>query len=706
MNYFYIQVNRNSLVAVVTAARMTQRLEPDRLEGVTRDSGETPLDDGSWFRAADRWDALVYDVPDGTMADHDYLTFDALLSDPGTVLFQMDLVEESGGLLAGVRRYLPGIDPATRAFSLAYRLLPQCSARIRLPLDHVELDTWMFPREGAWLRPVVGGQRIDLEDVDRIRIEIYRKHADVARWCQTPLAFTEEEPEPIEDPVLPEGTLLDKLGQSRLYDWPERTSSEQQLVSRLRSQHEAAESYTWPEEYSAWGGGSERRFEATGYFRVERTADRWVLVDPDGHPFWSSGVVGVRGCVKTNYRGLEDALEWIPERGGRYGDALGNAHCDDTDYDPPEVLNYLAANFIRAFPDDDWWDAWRTATEGQLHRFGFNTIGSHSERPFSRDSEMPYVRTLDLRFPRSKEITMDFPDVFDDSFVEDAEGIAEQLAETSDDPAMVGYFLGNEPSWLVRQGADETPAVGMLYETSTCKSREGLATYLEQKYDGSLQDAWGIEKSYDDLRESEWNCSLPDVALSDLREFSKIMVSRYYDVICRECEKVDGNHLNFGTRFLAPPPVWMRDVVSKFDALSFNTYTTGIPGIFEDLAEEAGVPLLVTEWSFGALDVGTASGGACETESQIARSERFRIFLENAISNPKCIGAHYFRLYDLSALGRTDGETDNAGLLDVCHRPYYPMLHQSKRAHARMYELLDGEVEPYDAPSLDIKQWQ
>jgi len=41
---------------------------------------------------------------------------------------------------------------------------------------------------------------------------------------------------------------------------------------------------------SAYGGDTRRTFDATGFFRLERTDERWWLVDPNGAAFISIGV--------------------------------------------------------------------------------------------------------------------------------------------------------------------------------------------------------------------------------------------------------------------------------------------------------------------------------------------------------------------------------------------------------------------------------
>jgi hypothetical protein len=63
------------------------------------------------------------------------------------------------------------------------------------------------------------------------------------------------------------------------------------------------------------------------------------------------------------------------------------------------------------------------------------------------------------------------------------------------------------------------------------------------------------------------------------------------------------------------------------------------------------------------------------------------------------VGAHYFTLYDQSALGRFDGENYNIGFLDVCNRPYEPLAQAARASHERLYEVAVGQIQPYeDAP--------
>jgi hypothetical protein len=98
----------------------------------------------------------------------------------------------------------------------------------------------------------------------------------------------------------------------------------------------------------------------------------------------------------------------------------------------------------------------------------------------------------------------DFPDVFYPDFPQAAQAFAEPLRETAADPALIGYFLMNEPTWGF---ARETPAAGMLFNTPACFSRQALADFMQRKYqqDEALAAAWEVPATFSLLRKGAWD---------------------------------------------------------------------------------------------------------------------------------------------------------------------------------------------------------
>jgi hypothetical protein len=160
---------------------------------------------------------------------------------------------------------------------------------------------------------------------------------------------------------------------------------------------------------------------------------------------------------------------------------------------------------------------------------------------------------------------------------------------------------------------------------------------------------------------------------------------------------VDPHHLNLGVRYYTVPPPWAAAGMRHFDVFSMNCYRERVPADeTRQIAELLGMPVMVGEWHFGALDVGLPASGIGHVPDQAARGQAFRVYVEDAAAQPWCVGVPYFTLYDESALGRFDGENWNIGFVDVCNRPYAPLAEAARTTHERLYGVATGELAPYD----------
>ena len=663
-------------------------LKPEGMVGkMSSEAGETPIPGAMWYAGQEVGDGLSYRLPMGALAGARYLTADLLVDGNRSVAFTLQLQEGEGG----------------PSFSLHFSALNQCQARMRVPLEAVDQNRWRYDREGAWLKPRCGGDRVDLNRVDRMAVTISMKSDRPARFCLTPITATADEPAKLTKPILPKGVLMDKLGQSALHEWPAKSRSQEEVTQRLRAQLAAAGTQRFPEGFSRWGGCKGVRFEPTGFFRTFHDGRRWWLVDPEGYAFWSAGMDCVGVDTDAAYDGLESALAWMPDR-KEYAEALhdrwGGLH----------FVNYLAANLIRAFGSDatprsseaaslrstSWYGKWSAIALGELRRLGFNTVANWSDWRIAKAAGFPYVRPLDYAYEGStRRIFRDFPDVFDPAFGDEAAEFAKQLEETKGDPAFIGYFLMNEPNWGFAQ---ETPAVGMLFNTPSCHTRRALADHLKGKHgsDAGLSAAWRMEVKLSQVAEGEWTARLTEQAEAELEAFSTVMVERLFTGLSDACKKVDPEHLNLGARYYTVPPKWALDGMTCFDVFSVNGYTQRIRPELAELSEYVQRPVMIGEWHFGALDAGLPASGIGHVRDQKARGQAYRVYLEDAAAKPWCVGVHWFTLYDESALGRFDGENWNIGFLDVCNRPYEEIGAAARASHERLYEVARGEAKPYD----------
>jgi len=117
-----------------------------------------------------------------------------------------------------------------------------------------------------------------------------------------------------------------------------------------------------------------------------------------------------------------------------------------------------------------------------------------------------------------------------------------------------------------------------------------------------------------------------------------------------------------------------------------------------DFIRDAGVdlPILIGEFHCGALDRGLPATGLKAVENQYERGVMWRYFVEKCAAHPYGVGAHWFQYNDQFCLGRFDGENYQIGMVDVCMQPYKELIEAARESSARLYQVKNGEVPPYD----------
>jgi hypothetical protein len=639
------------------------------LGGLKEVEGPDYISGAQWYEGHSVQDGLAFHFPAGSLLGQKYITTDMLADGNHTVKFMIVLQEGEDG----------------RAFQFRYGVLNQCSLRVRMPLSLVDQNRWGIDREGAFLKPRCSGDRVDLAKVDRMKLVIHKKSSQPARFCLTPVMSSDEEVPYIEHPILPKGELIDDIGQSTIHEWPGKTKDAEQMKAYLRTRL-LETNHEWSDNMSSWGGWNVKRWdEGSGFFRVHKDDNRWWLIDPTGYYFWSTGIDCIRVDTAANYFLLEDALSWIPGKGGKYVDIF-------SDRDGHPHINYLAANYIKAFGPEGWRDKWARIALDELKRLRCNTVGNWSEWEFANKAGFPYVRPMSFAPARVSQIYRDFPDVYDIDFEQDAIDYAKVLEETKNDPALIGYFMMNEPKWAF---SSELPAVGMLFNTESCEARKALKDFLVKKYkeDPVLSQAWEMDVNFSLVEKGRWTKRVTDKAHSDLEAFSQIMVEKYFSTLSKACRQVDPNHLNMGIRYAGVPPKWAVKGMLSFDVFSMNCYMDKVP--FEqtrEIHDLLNMPVIIGEWHFGALDVGLPSSGIGHVHTQADRGKAYRVYIEYAAANPYCIGTHWFTL----ALGRFDGENYQIGFFDICNKPHEPICDAAIISHENIYEIASGNLPPYD----------
>lgn len=283
------------------------------------------------------------------------------------------------------------------------------------------------------------------------------------------------------------------------------------------------------------------------------------------------------------------------------------------------------------------------------------------------DPERGFV--LNLHLPGTA-----FPNVFREGFEEDAFRLAEErCGPHRDDRLLVGYCIDNElafhgrnrglsQKWGLFEAARNKPA--------TNTAHVALMQFLAKK---------GIAR--------------PEDAPMNIREeFCRMVARRYFDVTTRAIRAADPNHLILGCRF-ASRFDWSDEEAGKFvDVLTFNCYPCvdldrealdpAVTETFHAIYRRAKKPLMVTEWSFPALDLGYGTEGAGEGQrfaTQAQRTKATEIFARTMLSMPFVIGYSYFMWKDVPPDAR---QPTNYGLVDRNGKPFPELTGMFSKLHS------------------------
>ena len=159
----------------------------------------------------------------------------------------------------------------------------------------------------------------------------------------------------------------------------------------------------------------------------------------------------------------------------------------------------------------------------------------------------------------------------------------------------------------------------MLYSTESCATREELTRFLKTKYssESALAAAWRQPVTFDRITSGKWSGELSAPAVDDLQAFSVRMVERYFSVLSKACKQADPHHLNLGMRWAGIPPQWAVEGMKFFDVFSLNCYCETLPrDVTEKIHSMLGIPVMVGEYHFGALDVGLPASGIGRLKDQ------------------------------------------------------------------------------------------
>ena len=409
---------------------------------------------------------------------------------------------------------------------------------------------------------------------------------------------------------------------------------------------------------------------ATGFFHVENIDGRDWAIDPNG-----------RGVVLAG-------VDWVWPAG---------FFCEKLGYSP--YGRFVETNYPSR-------EAWADETAGRLHAWGFNLLGSGCDDALlaPRGFAHTAMLTLGYRLAHDPDTTKAlavglhrpgtaFPNVFHPDFEAECDrAAAAAAAKYRDDPGLLGYFLDNELSW----GGETRNRDEGMFDTAMSKPADHPARIAVEEF---LRTMGGLPPP-EPAAANGGSGAEPPVDVK--REFLALVAERYFATMAGALRRHDPNHMVLGCRFagMGASEVVLAAAGHHCDIVTFNCYPwvdldrgvvltrkdgPRLVDAFREFHEKCNAPLLVTEWSFSALDAGRpcSDGAGQRFRTQAERVAASELCLKTMLSLPFQVGHCWFMWVDQPALGfnKHFHEDCNYGLVSEEGVPYPALTEMFARIH-------------------------
>jgi len=320
-------------------------------------------------------------------------------------------------------------------------------------------------------------------------------------------------------------------------------------------------------------------------------------------------------------------------------------------------------------------DAWANKTLDRIRDAGFKGLGAWSHPVFHK-TNIPMTRDLNIWSWMHGDARRFYSPEFA-AMAEEA--IRTQVEPLKDNKSLVGYFLDNELDW-----GDATSGPSVYFDQLAAKdpNRGEVVRTIQSVWTSidKFNHDWNAKiKDWKDL--DSWP-TLPKHQQPYARLFSawlSHLAEDYFRLTTTLVHKYDKNHLILGVRFkgYALPEV-VRASRGYTNVQSINYYPPDArldPDMFRMMNELSGQPVMLSEYSFHALDGRSGNrntvGFTAQVLDQQARADGYHLMTTRLARVPYVIGADWFQWNDEPPSGRAnDGEDANFGLVDIDDKPY------------------------------------
>lgn len=393
---------------------------------------------------------------------------------------------------------------------------------------------------------------------------------------------------------------------------------------------------------------------ADGYFRVQKAAGRWWLVDPLGNVFLSKGVAvfspgsserqkaNISAKFGSNSNWAKAESTFLKETGFN---SLGAWSSVDLVKNIPEPMPYT----VILSPMGSYNGALKNSSDETL-KAGFKAAGWEG---------YPY----------------DFAMVFDSAFDQYVENTISKASTYKTDKYLIGYFIDNEIPWKD-------------YALERCLTKWPSTHVNHQKAQEWL-----------DQRKGRSGCTINDATTDDKKAFIAYCYEVYLQKVSAALKKYDPNHLFLGNRFNQ----WsyelindkMFEVAGRYvDVVSLNHYQKWEPDqtALYNWEHWSGKPFLITEFYTKGIDsgMGNTSGAGWVVKTQNDRGLFYQNFVNGLLKSGACVGWHWFTYMDNDPTnpGSDSSNVDsNKGIVQWDCTRYDDLVNQMREINECVYNL-------------------
>jgi hypothetical protein len=384
------------------------------------------------------------------------------------------------------------------------------------------------------------------------------------------------------------------------------------------------------QDISSYGGNTKKKFESTGFFRLERENNGWWLVDPEGNAFVT---IGVNHADETNMKYDHNFEIWKNKYGSRENWIKGLSK-DLKDWGFNTIGwtgDYISGDWGVAL---DWY--------GDPINLGHSTSWAAVDY---KHADMPYclqIRVSEFEDWNGQPV---YPDVFSHEFDLYCEYLARSIcADHSDSKNLIGYFLVDIPAWIRHASGRDFP-------------------------------------SLKDLNEKERSDKLFEVA------------SKYYETITKHFRKYDPNHLILGDRYNGNKgiPIEVLQAMKPYvDVLSVQYFTSPNEEGYQKMKEELAQWQQITDKPVIIADI----GNWCQTcmnpnrvsdiKDQAGRAADYIASLSSVLNEPWFLGWHWCAHLENKARGW--------GIKDPYDVPYADFINPVKEFNKNVYQNIEEKI--------------